>query len=258
MQVDRIDGETDGEVEIVPDIVYSSDYEEYISRKRYEPYISRSERIVYSHVVKVGGKINSPRWLTNEVFNILVKIRRGVSTATLPLKEKAILALFYAVAYNNNVFSVVKRIEHYPCGPGGEPCFINKRRADPEFKRYLSKVSSLLPVLVGTRRRRSPEKFLESMVEAGYLSVPQNVYRTAVRIIELTRPVQGGKKVATIVAGALILAHRLHGLDVNPKVLVARLGTSEPSAVGYAEKLYKYLMSRGLLGKLFGYAETLS
>lgn len=256
--VDRIDGETDGEVELVPDIVYTNDYEEYISKKRYEPYISRSERVVYSHVVKVGAKIGSPRWLTNEVFNMLVKIRRGVSTSTLPLKEKAILALFYAVAYSNSVFSVVRRIEYYPCGSGGEPCFVNKRRADPEFKRYLSKVSALLPTLTSTRRRRAPEKFLESLVETGMLSIPQNVYRTAVRIIELTRPTQGGKKVATIVAGALILAHRIHGLDVNPKIIASRLGTSEPSALGYAERLYKYLMSRGLLGTLSGYAGSLS
>jgi len=189
--------------------IRASDYAEWESKKSHEVLISDADKKLWASIWRVGERIGAPRWLVQDVFYFYKMARtlktrpefrgRGLHTSD----ERCILAVFYVVARRRGLLNLADQIALMPCEPNGEPCYINRKKGDKKFKKYLN-IALRYASFIYPNSRRDPLIVLSKV--ASDIPLPETVVRRTREIITKLQPAMGGRRLATVVAAALGLA----------------------------------------------------
>lgn len=172
--------------------------------------VDERDKKIWSIVWVVGEKIGAPKWLRSEVYWFFKKARvlrarpeiggRGI----YPGDERAVLAVYYVVARKLGAEDVAERIASMPCGDGGAPCYVNRKRGDEKFRRYM-KIALRYAALMYPNHTRNPLHLLEYLARSD-APIPGFVYSRAREILMKTHHLIGERRSATVVAAAMKLA----------------------------------------------------
>ena len=126
-------------IESTPSI-RADDYAEWNLKRQHEVLVEEKDRKLRSIVYRIGKRIGAPSWLCEDVLVFLKRSRKLRSNPLIGenisiLNEKSILAAFYVVALKRCVIGIAERIAKMDCG--GVPCYLNRRRKDKEFHKYV-------------------------------------------------------------------------------------------------------------------------
>jgi len=189
--------------------IRAGDYAEWLSKKSHEVMISDEDRKLMAPIWRVGEKIGAPEWLRRDVFWFYktakaLKARPEFKGKGLHVSdERCILAVYYVVAKRRGLLDLADRIATMPCGEEGIPCYINRKKGDPKFKRYLN-VALRYAAVIYPNTGRDPVLVLNKV--ASEIPMPESVVRRAAEIIAKLYPALSGRRLATIVAAALGIA----------------------------------------------------
>ena len=173
--------------------------------------VEERDRKLWAAVWNVGEKAGAPKWLRSEVYWFFKKARalrtrpeiRG--KGIYPGDERAVLAVYYVVAKKLGHEDVAERIAMSPCNEKGEPCYVNRKRGDEKFRKYL-KVALRYAALMYPNNSRNPLPLLEYLCRSNDIPIPSFVYTRAREILLKMQHSIGGRRSATVVAAAVKLA----------------------------------------------------
>jgi len=236
--------EEDHPIESKPSIM-AKDYAEWESKRNHEVLISDADRKLWAQIWSVGERIGAPKWLIQDVFWFYKKARalktrpefkgRGLYTSD----EKCILAVYYVVAKKRGLLNLAEQIASMPCGEMGEPCYINRKRGDPKFKKYLN-IALRYASVIYPASSRDPFPILNKV--ASEVPLPESVFRRAREILAKYEHMLGGRKIGTVVAASIGIALEEMFPDSWRQyfVLVCKsLGVSEISVRALINKIKK-------------------
>jgi len=190
--------------------IRASDYAEWLSKKSHEVLVTDEDRKLMAPIWRVGEKIGTPEWLRRDVFWFYkaaraLKARPEFKGKGLHVSdERCILAVYYVVAKRRGLLDLADRIAMMPCGEDGIPCYINRKKGDPKFKRYLNIALRYAAVIYPINLGRDPIVVLNKV--ASEVPMPEFVVRRATEIVAKLQPLLSGRRLATIVAAALGIA----------------------------------------------------
>ena len=166
---------------------------------------------LWATVWSVGEKIGAPRALREEVFWFYKKARilktrpefkgKGIYAN----KEKYVLAVYYVVAKKRGYAQIAEQIASMPCNLEGEPCYVSRKRGDPEFKKYLRIVLRYASVIY-PNNKRDPVLVIDNLMKHRYNMIPEIILKRAREIAVMIQPYIAGRKTNTVVAACLKLA----------------------------------------------------
>jgi len=225
--------------------IRASDYAEWESKKSHEVLISDADKRFWAPIWVVGEKVGAPAWLRQEVFWFYKKAK---ALKTRPefkgcglyiTDERCILAVYYVVAKKRGLFSLAEEIALMPCGDSGEPCYINRKKGDRKFKKYL-KIALRYASFIYPNNVRDPTATLNMV--ATQVPLPEAVFRRAREHLLKLGHVLGGRRVGTVAAASLGLALE----EIFPsnwrqyfKVVCRCLNVSELSVKSLMDKIKK-------------------
>jgi len=190
--------------------IRASDYAEWESKRSHEVLVSDEDRKLMAPIWRVGEKIGAPEWLRRDVFWFYKMARalkarpefkgKGLHTSD----ERCILAVYYVVAKRRGLLDLADRIAMMPCGEDGMPCYVNRKKGDSKFKKYLNIALRYAAVIYPNNLGRDPIAVLNRV--ASEVPMPESVVRRAAEIIAKLYPALSGRRLATIVAAALGIA----------------------------------------------------
>lgn len=209
--VDSFNGEVEEDrlLEQKPSI-RASDYAEWESKRQHEVFISDKDRRLWSTIWNVGEKIGAPKWIRDEVFWFYKKARAlkthpMFKSKTLYLNDKCIRAVYYVIAKKRGEHEFAEKIAFMPCDQSGEPCYVNRKKGDPAFKKYL-KVALRYASVIYPNHRRDPVLLINEIVRRKTGVIPESVYRRAKEIALKLQAFLSGRSPGTIVATCFKLA----------------------------------------------------
>ena len=210
--VDPVNGEVEEEHQVVyRPTVRASDYAEWEGKQHHSVLVEERDRKLYAKVQSVGEAVGVPKRLRDEVFQFIKRARALKARPEFcgkpfhPYKDKFILAAYYVVASRLGDTSTAERIATMPCGDGGEPCYLSRRRGDDEFRRYL-KVLMRYAYYVYQNGNGGPADVLDELVHVRGLPVPPAVCDRAKEIATALREQLSGRRAQTIAVVALKIA----------------------------------------------------
>lgn len=239
--IDVINGEIDETNNFVyKPVIRAESYGEWERKKSYDLLRSDKDKKMWSVIKEVGERINA-RGLRYDVYNFMQKMKslktrsefRGKSVYTY--KKKFILAVYYVIAKKNGLHALAEQISSMPCLDTPEPCFVSRRKGDPEFKRYLRTVLKCAAVLFPSFAR-DPVEVLEEFVHRYDISLPEVVKLKARENMIKLQEFMSGRKVQTIVAAALKLALDEVMTDTDEKIfeqICNKIGVSATSVINF-------------------------
>jgi len=189
--------------------IRASDYAEWESKKSHEVLLTDADRRLWAPIWSVGEKVGAPAWLRQEVFWFYKKAK---ALKTRPefkgcglyvTDDRCILAVYYVVAKKRGLFNLVEQIAYMPCGSDGEPCYINRKKGDRKFKKYL-KIALRYASFIYPNTGRDPIHVLNKV--ASEIPMPEAVIRRAAEIVAKLYPLLSGRRLTTIVVAALGIA----------------------------------------------------
>ena len=122
--------------------IRAEDYAEWNRKRHHEIMNDVKDKKLFSMVWTVGEMINAPRWLREDVYQLLGKLKGELrlhrylrNKPIKPYNEKFILATYYVVSKQRGYPEIAQRIGEMDCG-SNTPCYISNKRKDREFYRY--------------------------------------------------------------------------------------------------------------------------
>lgn len=207
--IDSYSGEVEERVLDHKPSIRASDYAEWESKRYHEVLVSDKDRKLWSIIWSIGEKIGAPKWLRDEVFWFYKKARvlkthPMLKSKYLHLNDKCIIAVYYVVAKKRGEYGLADKIASMPCNSLGEPCYVNRKRGDPVFKKYLKIVLRYASVIY-PNHGRNPIALID-IVAKKTTTVPETVYRRAKEIAVKLYPYLSGRSPGTVAATCLKLA----------------------------------------------------
>lgn len=189
--------------------IRASDYAEWNSKRQSEVFISQKDRRLWTTIWSVGEKLNAPKWLREEVFWFykkarVLKTQPMFKGKGLHLNEKCIRVVYYVVAKKRGEYGFAEKIASEPCDTSGNPCYINRKKGDPEFKRYL-RVALRYASVIYPNHKRDPITLFDKIVRRNTL-IPEMVYKRAKEIMVKIQGLQSGRNPTTVMATCIKLA----------------------------------------------------
>jgi len=225
--------------------IRASDYAEWESKKSHEVLLTDADRRLWAPIWSVGEKVGAPAWLRQEVFWFYKKAK---ALKTRPefkgcglyvTDDRCILAVYYVVAKKRGLFNLAEEIALMPCGDSGEPCYINRKKGDRKFKKYL-KIALRYASFIYPNNVRNPTATLNMV--ATQVPLPEAVFRRAREHLLKLGHVLGGRRMGTVAAASLGLALE----EIFPsnwrqyfKVVCRCLNVSELSVKDLMDKIKK-------------------
>ena len=205
--VDIINGEVEEDrLFVSKPSIRASDYAEWEQKKHHEPLFSDADKRLWVPIWRVGEEIGAPKWLRQEVFWFYKKARvlrtrpefkgKGIYVSD----KKYILAVYYVVAKKRGLIALAEQIASMPCNPQGEPCYVNRKRGDPKFKKYL-KIALRYASRIYPNHVRDPVTAIEQLSNA--LALPEIIFQRAREIAIKIKSKIAGRQTNTVVAACL-------------------------------------------------------
>jgi hypothetical protein len=192
--------------------IRASDYAEWEQKRQHAILLSDRDRRLWVAVWNVGERIGAPKWLREEVFWFYKKARalktrpefKGIGLHVN--KEKYVLVVYYVIARKRGLLSFAEQIASMPCNASGEPCYVNRKKGDKEFKKFLKIVLRYASVIYPNNYVRDPVTIIDNLMRQEYNLIPEIVYRRAKEIAVKIQPQMGGRKTNTVVAACVKIA----------------------------------------------------
>jgi len=250
--VDVLTGEVEEERQIVyRPSVRASDYAEWESKVHHSVMVEERDRRLQGKVWEVGELVGAPAWLRREVLWFLRKARALKNRPELcgkpfyPLKDKFILATYYVVARKRGDSSIADRIATMPCLATAEPCYLSRRKGDPEFRKYLKTVTRYASYIY-PNSGSDPVAVLDELMARYRGLVPSVVYKRARELAAKVQSALSGRRAKTVAAAALKIALDEVMLNSEPsstvfKEICRKLGVSEQSVNSVVKEIIKAL-----------------
>ena len=235
--VDPVSGEVEEEHQVVYGTgVRASDYAEWDSKRQHEVMVEDWDRRLWGRIQGVGELVEAPAWLRREVLWFLRKARALKNRPEFcgkpfyPLKEKFLLAVYYVVARKRGDNATADRIATMPCLDTAEPCYLSRRKGDPEFRKYL-KVVMRYASYIYPNSNSDPVAVLDELVARYRGLVPSVVYKRARELVARVQGVLSGRRAKTVAVAVLKIALDEVMVSSNPsstvfKEICRKLGVS--------------------------------
>ena len=245
--VDPVSGEVEEERQIVyRPSVRASDYAEWESKVHHSVMVEERDRRLQGKVWEVGELVSAPAWLRQEVLWFLRKARALRNRPELcgkpfyPFKDKFILATYYVVARKRGDCTTADRIATMPCLDTAEPCYLSRRKGDPEFRKYLKTVRRYASYIY-PNSNSDPVAVLDELIARYRVPIPSVVYKRARELAARVQSVLSGRRAKTIAAAVLKIALDEVMLN-NPsntifKEICRKLGVSEQTVNEVVKKI---------------------
>jgi len=203
----EIIGAYNGEVEeeraiVMRERIIASDYQEWQDKRHHEIFMSEKDRRLWGRIWNVGRELGMPAWLCREVYWFfkkarILKMNPEFKGKGIYCKKKYIYAVFYVVAKKRGYLTLADQIASMPCDETGVPCYINRKKGDPEFKKYLKIVlryaSKLYP-----NNRRDPSTLIDIVCQQSSGLIPSIVCKRAKEYALRLQHGASGKHMKTI------------------------------------------------------------
>jgi len=243
-----IDPETGEVVDQIFDVpsVRASDYGEWQRKIHHAPmkrFMDRWDREIYSLVQSVGTEIGAPRWLREEVYHFLRRIRekKAFLKAFLPSRRagaiklhdwKFVLATYYVLSKNRGLYDLAESIGNMKC-EDDVPCYGSKKLKDEQFFRYMVTLEDVYRILYQESfdYRREVEEAIRRICEK--LRLPPTILEKALEKAEkLINDLRGAHPRNIAAASVLIAIYVLYGPDEMRRIkkrMIKELGLAESS-----------------------------
>jgi hypothetical protein len=246
--VDALTGEVEEEHQVVyRPSVRASDYAEWESKVHHSVMVEERDRRLQGKVWEVGELVSAPAWLRQEVLWFLRKARALRNRPELcgkpfyPLKDKFILAAYYVVARKRGDGATADRIATMPCLDTAEPCYLSRRRGDPEFRKYLKDVVRYASYIY-PNSGSDPIAVLDELIAKYRVLIPSVVYKRARELAAKVQGVLSGRRARTVAAAVLKIALDEVMVNSNPsnavfKEICRKLRVSEQTVNEVVKKV---------------------
>lgn len=250
--IDSYNGEVEGIIVEEKPSIRASDYAEWESKRQHEVLVSDKDKRLWTTIWDVGEKIDAPKWIREEVFWFykkarVLKTQPMFKSKTLYLNDKCIRAVYYVVAKKRGEHGLAEKIASMPCNQSGEPCYVNRKRGDPDFKKYL-KIALRYASVIYPNNRRDPLALINEAARKIGGIVPEVVYRRAKELALRLHIHLSGRNPATVAAACIKLALD-EVMPENSKPIFSYICSVLKVSNITVQNLIEYLQSRGFLNQ---------
>lgn len=125
--------------------VRASNYAEWKSKMHHAVMVEERDRRLWGKVWEVGELVGASVWLRRKVLWFVRKARVPKARPEFcgkpfySFKDKFLLAVYYVVARRGDT-TTAERVATMPCNESGKPCYLSRRKDDPEFRKYVKVV----------------------------------------------------------------------------------------------------------------------
>jgi len=182
----------------------------------------KRDREIYQLGRSVGERIGAPRWLQEEVFQFLRRVRqnKGSIQAFLTTRRagaiklhdwKFVLATYYVIARRRRLNDLAEHIAEMKC-ENNTPCYRSKKLKDNEFYRYVGVLEDVYRILYQESfdYRREVEEMIRRI--CAKLGLPPAVLGKAIeKSRRLANDLDGSRPRNIAVASVLAAVNVVHG-----------------------------------------------